>query len=105
MASGDPQEIYKERLDARTLSLAELGAKRHRFGILRLLIFAVAAALGWFAVQGKLPSWPVAIPIALFVALVCWQSRVEREMECARRAIAFYERGLARIEHRWHGGG
>ncbi len=26
-------------------------------------------------------------------------------MECIRRAIVFYERGLARLEHRWQGGG
>jgi hypothetical protein len=100
-----PQDVYRQRLATRSRVLAELDTRRHRLGLLRLLIFAVAAAIGWFAVQSKLPAWPIAIPIATFVALVWWQSRMERGMECARRAIAFYERGLARIEHRWQGGG
>jgi len=34
-----------------------------------------------------------------------WQSRMERDAECARRAIQFYERGRARLEHRWHDDG
>jgi hypothetical protein len=100
-----PREIYRRRLEARQGLLSELATRRDRSGLLRLGVFAIAAALGWFAIKGTLPICPVAIPAGLFVALVWSQSRIERGMECARRAIAFYERGIARIEHRWQGGG
>jgi hypothetical protein len=100
-----PREVYRQRLMARTLRLAELDARRHRCGLLRLAVFALAAAMAWVAMRGKLPVWPIAFPATIFVALVWWQSRIERETECVRRAIAFYERGVSRIEHRWHGGG
>ena len=100
-----PREVYRERLDARSRQLSELDTRRHRCGLFRLLVFALAGATVWFAIQGKSPSWAIGIPVAAFIALVWWQSRIEREMECARRAIGFYERGIARIEHRWQGGG
>ena len=102
---GTPHEVYRQRHAARTGALAGLDARRHRCGQVRLLVFALAAALIWLAIQNKTPAWTIAIPVVLFIALVWWQSRIEREMECDRRAIAFYERGLARIEHRWQGGG
>jgi hypothetical protein len=104
-SAGTPQEVYYERLDARQRLLAELNSRRHRTGLLRLLVFAITGAISWLAVKGTLPLWPIAIPAGLFIALVWRQSRIERGMECARRAIAFYERGIARLEHRWQGGG
>jgi len=79
--------------------------QRHRLGLFRLAVFALLAATAWFAFKSALPVWLIAIPVAIFIALIWWQSRLERNMECARRAMAFYERGLARIAHRWHGGG
>jgi hypothetical protein len=100
-----PREVYRLRLETRNRELAALDARRDRCGLLRLAVFALAGAAVWLAIQGRLPVWPIAIPAAIFVALVWWQSRIEREMECARRATAFYERGMARLEHRWQGGG
>jgi hypothetical protein len=105
IAAGTPDETYRERLSARSNLLATLDLRRRRCGLLRLAVFAVAAAVVWLAVRDALPVWPIAAPVVVFIGLVWWQSRVEREMECARRAIAFYERGLARLEYRWHGGG
>jgi hypothetical protein len=100
-----PREIYRQRLEARTGQLSELDTRRHRCGLFRLAVFALAGIAVWFAIQGKSPPWAIGVPVAAFIALVWWQSRLERQMECARRAIAFYERGIARIEHRWQGGG
>jgi hypothetical protein len=101
----DPREVYRQRLDERTRTLTALDSRRHRLGLPRLFLILLAAADIWFSTQGRISPWLIPAPIALFVALVWWQSRIEREMECARRAIAFYERGLARLEHRWQGGG
>ena len=90
---------------AESRTLVDLDLTRQRCGLLRLFVFIPAAAIAWFAIQGQLPLWPIAIPLALFIALIWWQSRIERDMEFARRAASFYERGLARIQHRWQGGG
>jgi hypothetical protein len=49
--------------------------------------------------------WWIAAPLALFVALVVAHDRVIRARDAMARAIAYYQRGLARIEDRWAGGG
>ncbi|HEU5020651.1 MAG TPA: hypothetical protein VFT60_02125, partial [Bryobacteraceae bacterium] len=100
-----PQDVYRERLTARSAALASLDLRRRRLGNVRLLVFAAGAVALWFAFRGQISGWFIAIPLALFIALVWKQSRLEREIEFARRAIGFFERGLARIENRWQGGG
>jgi hypothetical protein len=99
----NPREIYASRLAARTLSLQSLTRRRDRIGSLRLLVFLAAAALVWYAFHG-ISIWWIAAPLAVFIALVWLQSRIERDAECARRSILFYERGIGRLENRWHGG-
>src|SRR6185437_763028 len=103
--AASPQDVYRERLTARSAALASLDARRQRLGHVRLLVFAAGAAALWFAFRGQMSAWFFTLPLAVFIALVWRQSRLEREMEFARRAIGFFERGLARIENRWQGGG
>ncbi len=99
-----PRDIYADRLTERTHRLQASSRRRDRIGNLRLLVFLGAAAIVWYAFHG-LSIWWLAAPISVFTALVWWQSRVERDVECVRRAIRFYERGIERLEHRWQGGG
>lgn len=97
-----PAAVYRQRLaDRGTLRDACL-ARRNRLGNLRLLVFGVFAAALWYAFHGQ-SLWWLAPPVAVFIALVWMQSRAERDAELASRAMQFYERGLARLEHRWHG--
>jgi hypothetical protein len=102
--SATPRGIYADRLAERTKLLNAAQLRRDRIGYLRLLVFLGAAAIVWYAFHG-LSIWWILAPLAMFVALVWWQSRMERDAECSRRAIQFYERGLARLEDRWHGEG
>jgi hypothetical protein len=99
-----PRQIYADRLTERTQRLEASSRRRDRIGYLRLLVFLGAAAVVWYAFHG-VSIWWIAAPIAIFTALVWWQARFERKAECARRAIRFYERGIARLENRWQGGG
>ena len=102
--SAPPREIYVDRLTERTHRLEASSRRRDRIGYLRLLVFMGAAAVVWYAFHG-VSIWWIAAPIAIFVVLVWWQARVERDAEWVRRGIRFYERGIARIENRWQGGG
>jgi hypothetical protein len=47
----------------------------------------------------------LAAPLTAFVAVAAVHSRILRARDLARRAIAFYNAGLARIEDRWAGTG
>lgn len=57
------------------------------------------AALTWFN------FWLLPLPVAVFIGLIVYHERVVRSLACEKRAIAFYERGLARLDDRWAGSG
>jgi len=102
---GSPHEVYSSRIAARRLEFEVLEKRGARAGRWRLVMLATAALIGWGIVQGYLPTWVLALPIGAFIALVAWQSKVDRLAERIRRAIGFHERGLARVENRWQGSG
>jgi len=100
-----PREIYATRLSERRLRLSALQNRRLRLGNLRLVIFAGAGVVAWFAWRGQLHySW-IAAPLTAFFALVWAQALIERDAKFVGRGIRFYEQGLARIENRWQGEG
>ena len=76
-----------------------------RFAYGRLATFALFIAILLLATtRGLSPFW-LLLPAAAFIVLVRQHDRVIRKRDAAARAIAFYERGLARIEDRWPGTG
>ena len=101
--SSDSRAVYAARLNERSATSTRLDRRRNRIGLLRLLVFLLAVAIVWFAIQGAIRILWIVTPLAVFVALVWWQARLDRDIERARRAIRFYEHGIARLEHRWHG--
>ena len=76
-----------------------------RLSYARLAVFAAAAVVLVVVWRGWIPPWWIALPGIAFLMLVVRHDRIIRERDAAARAIAFYERGLSRIEDRWAGGG
>jgi MutS domain V len=99
-----PRDIYSNRLARRNETLNVLVHKAQNIGNLRLLVALAAAVMVWYIFHG-LSLWWIWGPIVVFIALVWWQSRIERAAEFARRGVRFYEQGIARLEDRWHGNG
>ena len=90
------------RLRTAALRLSRLDA---RVSWTRLAVFLAGAALALLWWRGATAAgWPV-MALAGFVVLVVRHDRVIRQASVVARTIAFYERGLARIEDRWAGGG
>lgn len=56
----------------------------------------------WYAIHDAFSGWIITVPVIAFIALVARQARLERACGHARHAMAFYERGIARLENRWH---
>ncbi len=102
--SAAPREIYARSLAERTERLKAARSRAERIGYLRLLVFLGAAAIVWYIFHG-VSIWWMGAPVAVFVVLVSLQAKSDREAECARRAIRFFERATARLENRWQGGG
>ncbi len=101
-----PAEEYKQRRSIRKASVASFEKIHIRLGNTRLLLAIVAAILLWMSLhRHSLSPWWIAAPIDVFGGIAFWHSRVLRSKELAQRAVAFYDRGLARIEDRWSGRG
>ena len=100
-----PADEYRARLSARRDTHARLSRIDAQLSYGRLATFVVAVVLIAAAWRGWLPPWWCALPAVVFVGLVVKHNAVVRARDATTRAIAFYERGLARIEDRWAGGG
>ena len=101
-----PAEEYRRRLDARRLEIRCFDKLHIRYGNVRLLLAVVIAALAWCALRLHLISpWWLAVPVAAFAVVAVYHARVLRARGCALRVVEVYQRGLARIEDRWMGGG
>jgi len=98
-------EEYTARLTARRATLARLDVSDRRIAALRLAVFGIGALTAWLSISERVHPGALAVPGILFLALVRQHAGVITARDAARRAIAFYERGLARIEDRWSGGG
>jgi MutS domain V len=102
----DPYVEYGQRLDARRAEAARLSRLDRNIGTARLLTFLVGVGIGWFAIRsGLLSTWWLALPVLVFIGLVFFHERVRRLARLAQRGVAFYERGIARLEDRWSGQG
>src|SRR6185437_2124913 len=106
VATDDPAEEYRRRTAARELESRRLERLHIRLGNVRLLLAVVAAVVAWWAFRSHwISSWWLAVPVAVFAAVAVAHARVLRARRKALRAIAVYQRGLARIEDRWMDGG
>ncbi len=100
-----PADEYAARLAARRATHELLVARDARLSYLRLLVFAISAILAWLAWRDIVhPAW-LAPAFAGFVVLVNRHDGVIRARDAAARGVAFYERGVARLEDRWIGTG
>ena len=104
--SAAPRDEYARRLEAAREARARCERRAGRVSNLRLAVFAaglVAAGLA-FGSRALAPGW-VAVPALGFTALVVVHDRLLRAGGRATRVVALYERGLARLDDRWPGGG
>jgi hypothetical protein len=96
---------YHRRLHDRRATHALLSQRDARLSYARLATFAAAAVLALLAWNDWLPFWWLVAPAILFGVLIQRHGRTIAARDAAARAIAFYERGLARLEDRWTGSG
>jgi hypothetical protein len=101
-----PHAEYSNRLASRQDTVAAKDALHKRFGNAKLATVVVALVLLWLALKDEVIStyW-LALPIAIYVCLSLAHEFALRALAHARSAVAFYQRGLARLEDRWSGTG
>jgi hypothetical protein len=102
----DPRAEYVQRRDTSHGLEVRYGRLEAVLGNGRVVIFLAGLGLLYFIFgPAKIsPAW-LAVPGAVFLALVKWHERVVGSVSRARRAAAYYERGLERLDGNWAGKG
>jgi hypothetical protein len=101
----DPRTELTRRLAARRDRVARLDRDDAWIARGRLAVFGAAAVLATLAFGGRLPAWSLLLPLAAFIALAVVHDRIFRARARARRAVAFHEAALARIDGKFAGAG
>src|SRR5215470_8761487 len=97
----DARSLADRRSEASRLARRDLAISNGR-----LAAVVAAAILGWLAWgEGAVTAWSLLAPAAAFAGLVVVHHRVIDRKLRLERAAAFYERGLARLDHLWMGKG
>jgi hypothetical protein len=103
--SRPPADEYRARLQARGTTHTNLSTTDLRYSHARLGAFGLIVLAAVLALLGYVSGYWLLVPALGLAVLVQRHDRVIRDREAAARAVAFYERGLARIEDRWIGTG
>ena len=101
----DPGSVLRTRLAARRVAAAALGQRDARIAMGRLLTFGAVLATGVAAfLHRAAPPWLI-LPGAGYLCFAIAHEGTLRALRRARRAVAFYEAALARMDDRWVGTG
>jgi hypothetical protein len=102
----DPRREYDLRREDRERTADRLRRREAIVGNARFIVFLAGAVIAYFALWTRTVSlfWLV-LAAGLFLALLIFYESVKREWHRARRAVAYYEAGLARLADDWKGKG
>jgi MutS-like protein len=96
------REIYQERMSAREAEAAACQRQHVVLGYARLALVLVGVAIAWYSFyQHHISRWWLLAIFAVFVVAARRHSAVLQRKAEAQRAIAFFDRGIARIDDRW----
>jgi len=90
---------WSQELARRQRTQGQLGNARLGAGLLLAAVAAASLGPTW------LSPWWLAAPGAVLLVLIAIHPRMERALQRAIRAKAFYDRCVARMENRWAGSG
>ena len=93
------RDLYLDRLAQRRQSISDLRKRERTISIVRLVLIGATIALAFWSLLAAL------VTLIAFIVLVVMHERVIRARKRAESGAAFYERGLARIDDTWAGGG
>ena len=96
------REIYQGRMSAREAEAAACQRQHVVLGYARLALVLVGVAIAWYSFyQHHISRWWLLAIFAVFVVAARRHSAVLQRKAEAQRAIAFFDRGIARIDDRW----
>src|SRR5215468_587899 len=103
--SVDPRSEYQRRLESRRDALSSEQQRSRAIWFWRRVVFTVIALMIILAIEKIVVWWLIAAAVIVFIALMAIHQRVQAAVARFERAVKFYERGVARLEDNWMGGG
>ncbi|PWU02542.1 MAG: DNA mismatch repair protein MutS [Terriglobia bacterium] len=102
----DPRLIYSQRLAERRDDIAARERRHRLLGYLQLAAVLCAVGCVWLALaNGAFSIAWATVPAAIFVTLFVIHDRLLKVAELRRRAVRYFEQGLARLDGHWAGTG
>ncbi len=101
-----PAETYRIRRAERQATFEALTRRHGQLANLRLALALTFAVMAWLSLSRHVfaARW-LAVPVVIFGVIAVAHDRLLTGRERARRAVRFYDRGIARLEDRWPGTG
>jgi hypothetical protein len=105
-AVADARAEYSSRLDALQQKRASYERRHRQIGLPKILVAACALAVILWAFHscGGSVLW-ILLPAVAFIVIEVIHNRILSNLRLTTRSMAFYERGLARLDGRWAGSG
>ncbi len=100
-----PAEVYESELASLLTQQAKEQRRERICGYAKLAIAVLTLVGAGLLLRRPLALVLLIIPVAIFVVLAVVQERLLGAIRYRGRAISYYERGLARLNDRWAGGG
>lgn len=104
-SGAEPFELYAERLKQLQLEQAGDQKRERQLGYAKISIAFVVILSAIILLYYTKLLWLLLLPVAVFAWLAVWHENRLRQLRWRQRALAFYERGIARLQHRWQGAG
>jgi hypothetical protein len=101
----DARAAYSQFAADRKAAVVDAEHRHRSLGYTQLATAAAAAVVAIVALSRGFSVVWAGVPLAAFVALLVVHDRLLRDLERRRRAVAFFERGLARLDGNWPGTG
>src|SRR5688572_5370658 len=102
----DPRAEYEARIQARRERAQQQARVDHALSATRIGLGVAFLVLWWFTLgPDGISPLVLLLPVVAFAVVAVVHEAVARRRRVAQRAVAFYERGLARLEDRWAGQG
>jgi hypothetical protein len=100
-----PAELYAAEMNSLSGLQASQQRRERLLGYSKLLIAVATLVAAVFLPRHALAFALLAAPVAAFLVLAVLQEKLLASIRYRARAIAFYERGLARLNDQWAGSG
>jgi hypothetical protein len=100
-----PAQIYERELNILGIAQAIEQRRERLLGYSKLVLAGLTVLAAVLLHRSAIALFLLLIPVAVFIALAIQQEKLLASVRYRTRALAFYERGLARLHDRWSGSG